>query len=70
MVCPKCKRTNVTVNESVYSKSKSRSILWNLFMILCTGGFWILWMLIRKKKQKIVHVKMAVCQSCGHSWEL
>lgn len=70
MVCPKCKCENVNVNTSVVMKSKHRSFLWNLLMICCTAGLWLIWMLVRKKKEKQVTVKMAVCQGCGHSWKL
>lgn len=70
MECPKCKSSNVTVSENVFTKSVHRSLIWNLFMIFLTGGIWLVWMLVRKRKEKTVHVKMAVCQSCGNSWKL
>lgn len=70
MNCKKCGCENVIISESVMMKSKRRSFLWNLLWILCTGGLWIIWMLVRKRKEKQVHVKMAVCQKCGYSWEL
>lgn len=70
MTCPKCKSENVNVSVNTYTKSQSRSFLWNLFMIFITGGLWIIWMLIRKKKQKVITEKTAVCNSCGHSWRV
>lgn len=70
MICPKCGSTTVSINESVYTKSKRRSFLWNLLMVCITGGLWLIWMLIRKRKEKTVHVKMAVCQSCANSWKV
>lgn len=70
MVCPKCKNSNVTVSESVYTKSQHRSFLWNLFMIVITCGFWLIWMLVRKRKEKVVKVKRCVCQDCGYSWKM
>lgn len=70
MVCPKCGGNNVNISESVYKESQRRSFLWNLLWILCTGGLWLLWMLIRKRKEKTVHEKRCVCQSCGHSWKI
>lgn len=70
MVCPKCKGENVTISANTYVKSKRRSFLWNLFMILCTGGLWLLWMLVRRRKEKVVHEKTALCQSCGCSWKI
>lgn len=66
--CKRCGGTNVMVNMNTYTKTKSRSFLWNLFMVLITGGLWIIWMLVRKKKEKVVHEKIACCQSCGFSW--
>ena len=70
MVCPKCKSNNVNISESVYMKSKRRSFLWNLFMIIITAGIWLIWMLVRRRKEKKVKVKMAVCQDCAYSWKV
>lgn len=69
MTCPRCKSENVAMNESVYTKSQRRSLLWNLLMICITGGIWIIWMLVRKRKEKVIHEKRCVCQACGHSWK-
>jgi len=68
MKCPKCQSESVTINSSTFTKSQRRSFLWNLLWIVCTGGLWLIWMLVRKKKEKIVTRNTAVCQSCGHSW--
>lgn len=70
MICPKCKSENVTISDNYVTQSKSRSFLWNLLMICCTAGFWLVWMLVRRKKEKIVHIKSCVCQNCGKSWEI
>lgn len=70
MTCSKCGGNNVTVNESIYTKSKSRSLIWNLLMIFITGGIWLIWMLVRHRKEKVMHTKMCVCQSCGYSWKI
>lgn len=70
MVCPKCQCQNVAVQTSTFVKSKSRSFLWNLLLILLTGGFWIIWMLIRKKKEKIITETRSTCQECGYSWKI
>lgn len=70
MVCPKCKSENVTLTANTYVKTKSRSFLWNLLMIMCTCGIWFIWMLIRKRKEKVVYEKTALCQSCGHCWRI
>lgn len=70
MVCKKCGSDNVTVTYSEYTKSKNRSLLWNLLMTFCTAGIWLIWMLVRKRKEKVIKVKKAVCQSCGKSWNV
>lgn len=70
MVCPKCASTNTSVQVNTVVKSKSRSILWNLLMLFITGGLWIIWMIIRKKKERIVNIKPCTCQNCGYSWNL
>ena len=65
MKCKKCGSSNITYSVNTYTKTKSRSFLWNLFMLCFTGGFWLLWMLVRKKKEKIINKKVAICQNCG-----
>lgn len=70
MQCRKCSSQIVSVNSSVYNQSESRSLLWNLAMILITGGLWIVWMLVRKKSERTVHVTMATCQQCGNAWKV
>lgn len=68
MKCPRCKGNNVKVEVNTYVKSKSRSFIWNLLMCFVTCGLWIIWMLVRKRKEKVVRKKIAVCQDCGKSW--
>lgn len=70
MMCPKCQSENVTVQSSTYTKSKSRSCLWNLIMLTCTCGIWLIWMLVRKRKEKVMHETVCTCQSCGYSWKI
>lgn len=70
MVCPKCGSKRVNVNLNSFTQSQSRSLIWNLLMIFFTGGFWILWMLVRGQKQKQVNQKIAVCQKCGHTFKV
>lgn len=69
MKCPKCKSEHITFSANTVVKTKSRSFLWNLFMIFITCGFWLIWMLIRKRKEKVVTIKTAICQDCGFSWK-
>ena len=70
MICKKCNSANVNVSANTVVKSKRRSFLWNLLWILLTGGLWIIWMLVRKRKEKLVTIRTAICSSCGHSWTL
>lgn len=70
MVCRKCKSENVTVNENFVVKSKRRSFLWNLFMLCITCGLWLVWMAVRKRKEKVVKIKSVICNNCGYSWEI
>ncbi len=70
MKCPKCGSENVSVNTSTMMVSKSRSFLWNLLLIICTGGLWIIWMLIRKRKEKRVSETWATCENWGKRWRV
>lgn len=70
MKCSKCGSENVLVNTNTVVVSKRRSFLWNLLWIICTGGLWIIWMLVRKKKEKKVTETWATCQSCGKRWKV
>lgn len=70
MKCRKCSNQIVSVSSSVYNQSESRSLLWNLAMIIITGGLWIVWMLVRKKSERTVQVTMATCQQCGNAWKV
>lgn len=68
MICPKCNSSNVHIDSQVYTQSVNRSCLWNLLMILITGGLWIIWMLVRKRKEKTIKQTSCTCQNCGYSW--
>lgn len=70
MKCPKCNCDNVKIDTNSTVITQSRSFIWNLFMIFCTAGFWVLWMLIRKKKTTVVSYTICTCQNCGHNWRL
>lgn len=70
MRCPKCSGENIVVNTNTVVVSKSRSFLWNLIMTLCTGGIWLLWMLVRRRKEKKITETWATCQDCGKRWKV
>lgn len=70
MKCRKCGCEDVVVNTSTMMVSQSRSFLWNLLLIICTGGLWIIWMIIRKRKEKQVTETWATCQKCGKRWKV
>ena len=81
MTCPKCGSDKVNiqmVTETKIKKKRRGIIYW-----LCFGWLFemILWMFLtlpmlivaifkpKKYKTKTIHKSMAICQSCGHSWE-
>ena len=66
----KCGSENVSVTTNTMMVSQSRSFLWNLLLIICTGGLWLIWMLIRKRKEKKVTETWATCQDCGKRWKV
>lgn len=82
MKCPKCgsDKVNIQVVNEVELKTKHHSALWWIFW----GWYWIpiKWLfftlpaliikLFRGKKQKVKNTatKHAVCQNCGHSWNV
>ena len=82
MFCIRCggNNVNVQVTNQVQLKNKKRGLLYWIII-----GWWLeicLWIwftiprlliaLFMPKRQKIVNktVTTAVCQSCGHSWEV
>lgn len=65
MKCKECGSDNVAIQSSVVVRSKSRSFLWNLVVILFTGGIWLFWMLLRKRKEKESVVTTVTCQRCA-----
>ena len=82
MKCPKCNSENVNVQivTDTQLKNKHHSLIYWLFI-----GWWLhalLWLfltvpmilgkLFGHKKQQIVHTQksMAVCQNCGHNWNI
>ena len=77
MQCPKCGSSHVNVQiEQVSGKTKTRNMgcLWGLgrlCLIICTCGAWLL---IGKRSKtsntKFRNKKVAICQECGHSWNL
>jgi len=70
IICDKCGSSHISVVYNTYAQSKSRSFIWNTLMICCTCGLWLIWALVRKKKEKIIHEKICVCQNCGNSWKI
>ena len=39
-------------------------------MIFLTFGFWLVWMAVRKRKEKVVEEVHEVCQDCGNDWKI
>ena len=70
MRCKKCGCFDIQINTACYIRSVRRSFLWNLLMIILTGGLWVIWMCVRKKKEKVVREKMCTCKNCGYTWNI
>lgn len=82
MKCPKCKSENVNVQMVTETKLKNKHhsfIYWITIGWIIELAVWffltipkLLAVLFLPKKKKIVnkHKSMAVCQNCGHHWEV
>jgi len=82
MECPKCKSENVNIQivNEIKLKNAHHGLLW----WLCIGWWWLFikWFFLTipalfakifiPKKQKAVNKikKKAVCQTCGHIWDI
>lgn len=77
MKCKKCGSENVTVqmiSENASTRTNHTSILrvfGRMILIVCTCGLWIF---VPKRKEngktKFKNKKQAICQDCGHSWNI
>lgn len=78
MICPKCGSDKINVQIINDFKQKKRGCLTILFvftikLILFFFNIiiWLISLLIPKKQKiKVTQHKMAICQNCGHSWEI
>ena len=77
MTCPRCKSENVTVQiqtTGLHTKEKNKGIIHavcRLTLICFTCGLWLLLPSQRgSSKSKVSSQKIAVCQTCGHSWKV
>lgn len=73
MKCPKCKSENVNINTVADVKTKHRGCLgWCLWILLaiCTCGLIIIIPMLTNSKTKTKMRKIAVCQTCGYSWNM
>lgn len=77
MCCPRCSSCYIRydmVSDGMKTKTSEVSLarkIGRAFMVLCTCG---LWLFVPKKKSSsktyISTRKIAICQSCGYSWEV
>lgn len=82
MQCPKCKSSNINVQAVTETKLKTKK---KSFWYWVTVGWFIepmLWLFLtipklifelfapRKIQTKTKTRKLAICQSCGHSWNI
>lgn len=77
MFCPHCGSDNVNVNISqagASTETKGKGCLYRLFylfMVFITCGLWlIVGPKLASSKTTYLYKKMAVCQDCGHTWEV
>lgn len=83
--CPKCGSTNINYQAltNTIQKNQHHSLLWWLFIgwwwLIIKWFFFtfialIMFILkllgVRKKKTMIIDRTKAVCQNCGHSWDV
>lgn len=82
MKCPKCGSENVNVQliTKTELKNKHHGIIW----WICVGWYWvpIKWLFLtwiallakifipKRQKIKETQVSKAVCQNCGHTWNV
>lgn len=82
MRCSKCSSDNVNIQIVNEQKlvTKHHGIIW----WLCIGWWWIFvkWLILtipalifaifvgKRKKIKNIQKKIAVCQNCGHTWNI
>lgn len=66
IVCPRCGSNNIQIAVNTYQQKKKRSFLLNLFLVVITGGIWLIWMLVRSNSVE-KQAKVYVCQSCGYT---
>ena len=73
MRCPKCGCEIVKIEMVTETKTKHRGCIGWFFWILailCTSGLSLIVPLITNSKTKSKTRKMAICQTCGHSWRV
>lgn len=75
--CPKCESENVSITieqTSAKTSHNKRGCLWSIgraFLILCTCGLWLLVGRSKgKSKTKFKNETIAICQNCGHKWNV
>lgn len=66
IVCPRCGSNNIQISVNTYQQKKKRSFLLNLFLVVITGGIWLIWMLVRNNSVERQE-KVYVCQKCGYT---
>ena len=73
MICPKCGSDNVLSHVVTDVKTKHRGCIgWCFWIILtiCTFGLLIIIPLLTNSKTVSKQKTFAVCQVCGHTWEI
>ncbi len=77
MICPQCGSTNVTVQMTTDTHTKSRGLIywlligwwWALVKFFLLFG-WLTFFLPNRRKIVTTQVKHGVYQACGYSWKM
>lgn len=77
MLCKNCNSENVNiqvVNTGMKGTERGRSLFYHLgriTLIICTAGLWLFVPASKgKTNTKIKSETKAICQRCGHVWEI
>jgi predicted RNA-binding Zn-ribbon protein involved in translation (DUF1610 family) len=69
MVCPKCGSDKIQAVSNTHGKihNKDGCLMWcvHAFLVLCTCGLWIIYLV---KRNKIKTTTEFVCLNCGNKW--
>ncbi|MEG0899512.1 MAG: zinc-ribbon domain-containing protein [Oscillospiraceae bacterium] len=65
--CDKCGSEHIKVETVTRSVYESRSFVFNLLFSIITFGLWLVWILTRGKKERLIRETVITCQDCGNT---